>query len=118
MTPATRRASLASLISAPGVTLAAPPILIPPAAYFDLAGEELGARMILTQGTNGDEFCLRPDFTLPIAIEHIAAGAVDGDAPAHAQFAHRPDDLDQQALHRLDPAEHLNRVDRIDVGDQ
>jgi len=106
MTPATRRASLAALISAPGVTLAAPPILIPPAAYFDLAGEELGARMILTQGTNGDEFCLRPDFTLPIAIDHIAAGAETPAAygylgPVFRQRADGPSQFDQGGLELL-----------------
>lgn len=106
MTPATRRASLAALISAPGVTLAAPPILIPPAAYFDLAGEELGARMILTQGTDGSEFCLRPDFTLPIAIEHIATGATTPAAygylgPVFRQRADGPAQFDQGGLELL-----------------
>src|SRR5690606_3876120 len=35
-----------------------------------------------------------------------------------AQFAHRADNLDQEALHRFDPAEHLDIVDRLDCRDQ
>ncbi|WMT91439.1 ATP phosphoribosyltransferase regulatory subunit [Pelagibacterium sp. H642] len=106
MSANTRRASLHALISAPGVTVSTPPILIPPAAYFDLAGEELGARMILTQGPDGSEFCLRPDFTLPIAIEHIATGAATPAAygylgPVFRQRADGPAEFDQGGLELL-----------------
>lgn len=69
-----RREALKALVTEEGITFAAPPVLVSPASYFDLAGEEFGARMLITQGADGTEFCLRPDFTLPIAIEHIAAG--------------------------------------------
>jgi len=106
MTATTRRAALEALISAPGVTLATPPILVPPAAYFDLAGEELGARMILTQGMDGSEFCLRPDFTLPIAIDHIANGAATPAAygylgPVFRQRTDGPAQFDQGGLELL-----------------
>jgi ATP phosphoribosyltransferase regulatory subunit len=106
MTATTRRSALEALISAPGVTLATPPILVPPAAYFDLAGEELGARMILTQGMDGSEFCLRPDFTLPIAIDHIANGAATPAAygylgPVFRQRTDGPAQFDQGGLELL-----------------
>jgi ATP phosphoribosyltransferase regulatory subunit len=106
MTSTTRRSALHALVSAPGITLAAPPILIPPAAYFDLAGEELGARMILTQAPDGSEFCLRPDFTLPIAIEHIATGAATPAAygylgPIFRQRADGPAEFDQGGIELL-----------------
>lgn len=106
MTPTARRDVLRALVSAPGVTLSAPPILVPPAAYFDLAGEEFGARMILTQGTDGTEFCLRPDFTLPIAIDHIASGAATPAAygylgPVFRQRADGPTEFDQGGMELL-----------------
>lgn len=106
MPAASRRTALAALVSGPGVTLAAPPILIPPAPYFDLAGEELGARMILTQGSNGNEFCLRPDFTLPIAMQHIATGAATPAAygylgPIFRQRIDGPAEFDQAGIELL-----------------
>lgn len=106
MTAAARRAALQALVSAPGVTPVAPPILVSPAAYFDLAGEELGARMILTQGMDGSEFCLRPDFTLPIAIDHIANGAATPAAygylgPVFRQRTDGPAQFDQGGMELL-----------------
>jgi ATP phosphoribosyltransferase regulatory subunit len=106
MTATARRSALEALVSAPGVTLVAPPILVSPAAYFDLAGEELGARMILTQGLDGSEFCLRPDFTLPIAIEHIANGAATPAAygylgPVFRQRTDGPAQFDQGGMELL-----------------
>lgn len=106
MTPAARREALKSLVSAPGITFAAPPILVSLAAYFDLAGEEFGARMILTQGTDGTDFCLRPDFTLPIAIQHIATGAATPAAygylgPVFRQRSDGPAEFDQGGIELL-----------------
>ena len=118
MTAATRRSALHALISAPGVTVSAPPILIPPAAYFDLAGEELGARMILTQGPDGSEFCLRPDFTLPIAIEHILTGAATPAAygylgPVFRQRTDGPAEFDQGGLELLALPDADAALDRV-----
>ena len=50
--------------------------------------------------------------------ELAAAGGLDHHPAADAQLPHRPDDLDQQALHGLDAAEDLDLVDRLDVGGQ
>ena len=50
--------------------------------------------------------------------ENVLVDRLDLHAPAHAQFAHRTDDFDQQALHRFDPAEHLDVVNRLDSRDQ
>ena len=104
--PASRREALKALVSAPGVSVSAPPILVPPAAYFDLAGEQFGARMILTQGTDGTDYCLRPDFTLPIAIDHIASGAATPAAygylgPVFRQRADGPAEFDQAGMELL-----------------
>ncbi|MBU1305223.1 MAG: ATP phosphoribosyltransferase regulatory subunit, partial [Alphaproteobacteria bacterium] len=53
---------------------ATPPLLLSADAYFDLAGEEFGRRLLLTTDATGAEHCLRPDFTLPIVQTYIADG--------------------------------------------
>lgn len=114
----TRRDALKALVSGEGIAFATTPILVPPAPYFDLAGEEFGARMILTIAANGAEFCLRPDFTLPIAIGHLEAGAATPAAygylgPIFRQRADGPAEFDQAGLELLaqpDPRAALDRV--------
>ncbi len=65
------RANLEALLSADGLTRATPPILLPANPYFDLAGEEFGRRLLLTSGSDGIEYCIRPDFTLPLAQDWL-----------------------------------------------
>lgn len=69
-----RRAQLDALVEAQGATRAMPPLLLSADPYFDLAGEEFGRRLLLTSDTSGAEYCLRPDFTLPIVAAYIADG--------------------------------------------
>ncbi len=54
-------------------TLSDVPMLLPANPFFDLAGEEFGRRLLLTSGVNDVEYCLRPEFTLPIATEFLAS---------------------------------------------
>ena len=72
---AVRRAQLEALVEAQGATRASPPLLLPADPYFDLAGEEFGRRLLLTTASTGQEYCLRPEFTLPIVRAYIADGA-------------------------------------------
>ncbi len=53
-------------------------VLQPLSMLLDLAGEAMRARLFTVQGEGAGELCLRPDFTIPIATAHIAAGAVEG----------------------------------------
>jgi ATP phosphoribosyltransferase regulatory subunit len=71
---AIRRANLESLVEAQGAARATPPLLLSADPYFDLAGEEFGRRLLLTTDVTGAEYCLRPDFTLPIVQSYIADG--------------------------------------------
>lgn len=71
---ALRRANLEALVEAQGAHRATPPLLLSADPYFDLAGEEFGRRLLLTTDTSGAEYCLRPDFTLPIVQAYIANG--------------------------------------------
>lgn len=71
---ALRRANLEALVEAQGATRATPPLLLSADPYFDLAGEEFGRRLLLTTDATGAEYCLRPDFTLPIVKAYIENG--------------------------------------------
>ena len=103
---ALRRANLEALVEAQGATRAAPPLLLSADPYFDLAGEEFGRRLLLTTDLTGAEYCLRPDFTLPIVTDYIASGAGEPAAFSYLGpiFRHRdtgPAEFDQAGLELL-----------------
>lgn len=54
------------------------PVIQPLGALLDLAGEAMRARLFVVQGEGGEEVCLRPDFTIPIARAHLAEGGGAG----------------------------------------
>lgn len=70
-TASERYAALVRLVESRTVTRVSPPLLLPAGPFFDLAGEEFGRQLLLTTANNGVEYCLRPDFTLPIAQQYI-----------------------------------------------
>ena len=49
-------------------------ILQPAEPFLDLAGEELRARVLLTEDEAGHLMCLRPEFTIPAARLYLAEG--------------------------------------------
>jgi len=49
------------------------PVLQPAEPFLDVMGEELRQRMFLTFDAAGRELCLRPDFTIPTALLHLAS---------------------------------------------
>ncbi len=69
-----RYAALVRLVESRTVTRVNPPLLLPANPFFDLAGEEFGRQLLLTTASNGVEYCLRPDFTLPIAQQYLEDG--------------------------------------------
>ncbi|MEM9205731.1 MAG: ATP phosphoribosyltransferase regulatory subunit [Pseudomonadota bacterium] len=64
---------LTTLFKNEGFQLIDPPILQPVAPFMALSGEDVRQRMYLTRDPEGREFCLRPDFTIPTARQHVAA---------------------------------------------
>ncbi|WP_127090086.1 ATP phosphoribosyltransferase regulatory subunit [Aquabacter cavernae] len=50
-----------------------PPILQPADVFLDLSGESIRRRLYLTTDAEGAELCLRPDLTIPVAREVLAA---------------------------------------------
>jgi ATP phosphoribosyltransferase regulatory subunit len=71
-----RYASLVRLVESRTVTRVTPPLLLPAGPFFDLAGEEFGRNLLLTTASSGIEYCLRPDFTLPIAKSYLDDGLI------------------------------------------
>lgn len=64
-----------------GYLHAHPPILQPAEPFLDLSGEDIRKSLYLTGDATGEELCLRPDLTIPVAREYLAstrAGAPAG----------------------------------------
>ena len=55
-----------------GHEFVSPPILQPADVFLDLTGEDIRRRLFLTQGSDGKDLCLRPDFTIPVCRHHVA----------------------------------------------
>lgn len=61
-----------------GFSRAEPGVLQPAEPFLDVVGEDLRQRVFLTTDGAGRELCLRPDYTIPTALLHIASGAASG----------------------------------------
>ena len=75
----TRRPSIASdilaLFGERGANVVELPVLQPADPFLDMAGEDLRRRIFLTESETGESLCLRPEFTIPVCIGHIASHA-------------------------------------------
>ena len=67
-------ASLRRLLSESGYTFVEPPIVHPASVFVELAGEDLRRRLYLTSAADGVELALRPDYTIPVCLHHLATG--------------------------------------------
>ncbi|WP_312869907.1 ATP phosphoribosyltransferase regulatory subunit [Jiella pacifica] len=67
--------ALDQLFATRGAAPAETAIILPAEPYLDAAGEALRRRIFLTRGEGGENLCLRPDFTIPVCMRHIAEGA-------------------------------------------
>jgi len=56
-----------------GYALARPPILQPAEPFLDLSGEDIRKSLYLTTDAGGEELCLRPDLTIPVARDYLAS---------------------------------------------
>lgn len=108
-----REAALRTLFTDAGYQFIEPPIVFPASAFVELAGEDLRRRLYLTSGADGAELALRPDYTIPVCLTHLASG----DAKRKADYAYlgpvfriradRPGEFKQAGV------ESLGRTDRI-----
>ena len=67
-----------------GFTHIEPPVLQPAAAFLDMSGEEIRGRLYLTSDASGTELCLRPEYTIPVCLAHLASPLPS----AEAQYAY------------------------------
>ena len=54
------------------------PVLQPLSLLLDLSGEAMRPRLFVVQADGADEACLRPDFTIGVALAHIERGSIAG----------------------------------------
>ncbi len=66
------RAALLALCEQAGYERADAPLLMDAGLVLDLAGEGLGRTLFLTSDDDGNELCLRPDFTFPLVLAHLS----------------------------------------------
>jgi ATP phosphoribosyltransferase regulatory subunit len=71
-------AAIRAPFAAAGAEAVDAPVIQPLGALLDLVGEAMRARLFVVQGEGGEEVCLRPDFTIPIARAHLAEGGGPG----------------------------------------
>ncbi|ESW85209.1 ATP phosphoribosyltransferase regulatory subunit [Mesorhizobium sp. C280B] len=76
MTPRPAIASdIATLFAARNTHAVEVAVLQPADPFLDMAGEDLRRRIFLTESETGQTLCLRPEFTIPVCLDHIASQA-------------------------------------------
>ncbi len=70
---AARAAALLSSFMQAGYIKAEPAILQPAEPFLDLSGEDIRKSLYLTSDSGGEELCLRPDLTIPVARDYLAS---------------------------------------------
>ncbi len=81
--------------------------------FVELAGEDLRRRLFLTNAPDGTELALRPDYTIPVCLHHLATGAAKRKAsyaylgPVFRQRRDEPGEFVQAGI------ESLGRTDRV-----
>ena len=92
--PDARAEALVASYERAGYGRVAPAMLQPAEPFLDLSGEDIRRRMYLTTAPGGDEFCLRPDLTIPVSRDYLAssvAGKPAGYCYLGPVFRHRSD---------------------------
>ncbi|MBW8815171.1 MAG: ATP phosphoribosyltransferase regulatory subunit [Caulobacterales bacterium] len=109
--PTEALAAIRAPLEAAGAERADAPLLQPLNLLLDLAGEAMRARLFVVQAEGGTESCLRPDFTVAIARQHLAGGDPEGrywyQGAAFRASARddRPEEFVQLGLELFQPAD-------------
>ncbi len=64
--------ALAAHLAAHGYLRCEPPILLPASDFFD-SGEEIRGSLYLTSDVSGTDYCLRPEYTIPVCRQYLAS---------------------------------------------
>ena len=65
--------TLLSAFRQAGYAYADPAILQPAEPFLDLSGEDIRKSLFLTTDAGGEDLCLRPDLTIPVARDYLAS---------------------------------------------
>ncbi|MGI6247141.1 MAG: ATP phosphoribosyltransferase regulatory subunit [Pseudochelatococcus sp.] len=109
---ADRAGALLALFAREGYRRIEPAVLQPVDVFLDLSGEDIRRHMFLTQDADGNELCLRPDYTIPVSRDYLARHAAGGVAsfsylgPVFRQRAGRAGEFPQGGI------ESFGRADR------
>lgn len=100
------QARLLSHLVQGGYASVAPPVLQPVEPFLELSGEEIRRRIFVTQDATGNEFCLRPEFTIPVCRHHLAeieAGGADYSylGPVFRLASDEPDEFCQAGIESI-----------------
>jgi ATP phosphoribosyltransferase regulatory subunit len=66
---------LRAFLEAAGARWIELPILHPADPFLETAGEDIRRRMFVTEARSGERLALRPDFTIPVCLQHLKSGA-------------------------------------------
>lgn len=66
---------IVALCAERGAELTDVAVVQPADPFLDMAGEDLRRRIFLTESEDGAQLCLRPEFTIPVCLDHIASRA-------------------------------------------
>ncbi|MGI8568355.1 MAG: ATP phosphoribosyltransferase regulatory subunit [Methylocella sp.] len=66
-----RAERIIALLTGAGYARCEPPILQPTSIFFD-SGEELRGQLYLTSDLSGADYCLRPEYTIPVLAAYLA----------------------------------------------
>jgi ATP phosphoribosyltransferase regulatory subunit len=62
---------LLELFAESGAAIVSPSILQPADAFLDMVGEDIRRRLFITEGSDGEQLCLRPEFTIPVCLDYL-----------------------------------------------
>jgi ATP phosphoribosyltransferase regulatory subunit len=60
-------------LEAAGYERRAPAVLQPASVFLALSGEDVRGRLLLTSDAGGGDYCLRPEFTIPLSLDYLAS---------------------------------------------
>ena len=88
----TAQTDLVRLFEGAGYARAEAALLQPADTFIDFSGEDIRRRLYLTQDADGNDLCLRPEFTIPLCRAAAATGAPITAALSYCGpvFRHRP----------------------------
>ena len=107
--------ALLSSFAQAGYAKAEPPILQPAEPFLDLSGEDIRKSLYQTTDLRGEELCLRPDLTIPVARDYLASSRAGQPAgfcylgPVFRYRSGRPSEFLQAGI------ESFGRPDRADL---